>query len=387
MVISQFHPMIGGAERQAQLLAKRLIEQGLKVQMVTGWWKFGTPRRDKIDGIDVFRNFSFWGMFGIKGIRTLGGVTYMGTLALYLLLHRRDYDIIHVHQALYPAFVSVLVGGQILHKAVIVKTASSGMTSDIRQMKRFPSGSLQLTYLLKKMDCLVAVSKVSGKEFIDIGYPESRIFYIPNGVTVPFEEKARYGRVTRVVTTTRLSKEKGVDVLLKAWASVAKEDNTLQLQVLGDGPLKSDLKKLSHSLGVDGSVEFRGRVGRAEEYLKGADLFVLPSRTEGMSNALLEAMSYGVPCIATRVGGNDELLRGSGRVISKEGYLVADHGLLINPDDVQSLSEAILSLVRDQDLREEIGRKARIHVTQNFSVDAVAEKYVSLYQQMLGGRS
>ena len=79
MVISQFQPIIGGAERQAQLLAKRLIEKGVTVNLVTGWWKFGTSRKEMIDGIRIFRNFCFWGMFGIKShrmIRMLGGITY-----------------------------------------------------------------------------------------------------------------------------------------------------------------------------------------------------------------------------------------------------------------------------------------------------------------------
>jgi len=122
MVISQFYPIIGGAERQAQLLAKTLIKEGIRVQVVTGWWNLKTRRREIIDGIRVFRNFSFWGMFGIKGLRLLGALTYMISLAIYLLLHRIEYDIIHVHQVLYPAFMSVFVGKGLLKKHVLAKT-------------------------------------------------------------------------------------------------------------------------------------------------------------------------------------------------------------------------------------------------------------------------
>ena len=71
MVISQFHPIIGGAEKQAQLLAKKLVEKGVHVNIVTGWWKFGTPRKEMIDGIKVFRNFCGWGIFGIKNSRMI----------------------------------------------------------------------------------------------------------------------------------------------------------------------------------------------------------------------------------------------------------------------------------------------------------------------------
>jgi glycosyltransferase involved in cell wall biosynthesis len=383
MVISQFHPMIGGAEKQAQLLARKLVELGIQVRIVTGRWKFGTLRRDRIDGIDVFRNFCCWGMFGVKGIRPLGAFIYMVTLSAYLLIHRREYDIIHVHQALYPAFVSVWVGNGILGKPVIVKTASSGMTSDIRQLKRFPLGRLQLGYLLKKMNCLVAVSKVSGREFIDVGYPESRILYIPNGVAVPAQERRDYGQVRYVLTTSRLSREKGVDVLLKAWAKVLQREQNLKLLILGDGPLASELFELSQSLGSASSVKFNGFVHTVPEHLRASDLFVLPSRTEGMSNALLEAMGYGIPCVATFVGGNDEVVKPNVSEISTGKYVIGENGLLVNSDDVEALSEAILYLVRNGAARERLGKRGRLFVQKYYSIESIADRYIQLYREFL----
>jgi glycosyltransferase involved in cell wall biosynthesis len=173
MVISQFYPVIGGAEKQAQLLARTLLQKGIEVKILTGWWNRKTPRKEIIDGVMVIRNFCGWGMFGLKRNRTIRmvhGLIYMVSLAAYLILHRREYDIIHVHQALYPAFVSVLVGKQVLGKSVIVKTASSGMTSDIKQLERYPLGKIQVRFLIKKMGCLVANSKVGGDEFKELGF-------------------------------------------------------------------------------------------------------------------------------------------------------------------------------------------------------------------------
>jgi glycosyltransferase involved in cell wall biosynthesis len=384
MVISQFHPIIGGAERQAQLLAQILIQKGVQVQLVTGWWKCGTPRREIINGIQIFRNFSFWGMFGIGGLRPLGALTYMITLGIYLLLHKGDYDIIHVHQALHPAFVSVLVAKQFLGKPVIVKTASSGMTSDINQLKRVPLGSFQLRYLLKNMECLIAVSKAGGKEFNDIGFPESQIEHIPNGVVLPCDGKTNHGYVKRVITTARLSKEKGIDILLRAWTHVVRQEKGIKLIIVGDGSLAEALKKLCCSLGLAESVEFTGMVQNVTEYLRNADLFVLPSRTEGLSNALLEAMSYGLPCIATKVGGNIELIGEDDRKNIMPGkFIIARNGLLVNPDDVEGLSEAMLYLIRDGVEREEMGNKGRLYVEKNYSIDLIADKYIALYRRML----
>jgi glycosyltransferase involved in cell wall biosynthesis len=389
MVISQFHPLIGGAEKQAQLLSKKLIEKGLTVNLVTGWRKFGTPRKEMIDGIRIFRNFCFWGVFGVKNhrmIRMFGGLIYMMSLAAYLILHGREYDIIHVHQFLYPAFVSVLMGKKVLKKPVLVKSASSGVTSDIRRLRHLPLGRFQLNFLLKELDNLVAISKATGKDFKKIGYSESRILYIPNGVEVPVIGKNIYPQVTRVITITRLSQEKGVDVLLKAWAEVVREEKSLKLLIVGNGSLESGLKTLSRSLGIVESVDFVGAVQDVSHYLIGSDLFILSSRSEGMSNALLEAMSYAIPCIATNVGGNTEALGGEEREIPKGAYVIAKNGLLINPDDVKGLAEAVLFFIRNQNEREEMGKRGRIHVKENYSIDLIVNQYIALYQRILGRR-
>ena len=390
MVISQFYPIIGGAERQAQLLAKKLIERGIEVKVVTGWWNLKTPRKEIIDGIQVFRNFSFWGMFGIKGLRVLGALSYMVSLGIYLLVHRRKYDIIHVHQVLYPAFVSVLIGKGTLRKPVLLKNSCTGLTSDIIQLRRFPTGGLQLKYLIKEMDSLVAVSQEGINEFKTIGCPEARIVYIPNGVAIPTQGKAKYGqvlRVLRVLTVARLDRQKGIDILLRAWADIISERQTRKLIIIGNGPLKRELQILSRSLGVFDSVEFTGEVKNVEVYLRDADLFILPSRAEGMPNALLEAMSYGIPCIATNVGGNVELIGMQDKTISNGEYSIGENGLLVNPDDAKGVSEAILYFIRNREAREKMGRKGRKFIEENFPMDLVADRYIALYMRMLNGRS
>jgi glycosyltransferase involved in cell wall biosynthesis len=386
MVISQFHPIIGGAEKQAQLLAQRLIEKGVQVQVVTGWWKLATPRKEIIDGVQIFRNFSFWGMFGIKGLRSLGALTYMITLGIYLLCHKREYDIIHVHQALHPAFISVLFGKKVLRKPVLVKNACSGLAGDIKQLRSYPFGSLQLKYLVKEMECLVAVNLEGRDEFKAIGFPESRIVYIPNGVKVPLEGKDNYNQVVRFLTMARLDKQKGIDILLKSWTKVVKIENNLKLTILGSGPQELELKKLSESLRVADSVEFRGAVHDVEKYLRDADLFVLPSRAEGLSNSLLEAMSRGIPCIATKVGGNTELLGAESKDIPTGQYIIARNGLLVNPDDVGGLTEAMIFLIRNSKVREERGKGGRIYIQENYSIDLIADRYIALYKRMLSER-
>jgi glycosyltransferase involved in cell wall biosynthesis len=192
----------------------------------------------------------------------------------------------------------------------------------------------------------------------------------------------------RVITTSRLSKEKGIDILLRAWARVMRKEKGLKLIILGDGFLERELKSLSESLGVMESVAFMGMIQNVMEYVKNADLFVLPSRTEGLSNALLEAMSCGLPCIATNVGGNIELIaEDDQKKIMPGEFYIAKKGLLVNPEDVEGISEAMLYLIRNGMKREELGNQARLSIQQNYSIDLIADNYIELYERMMGRKS
>jgi glycosyltransferase involved in cell wall biosynthesis len=384
VVISQFNPIIGGAERQAELLARALMKRGVNICIATGWWKFGTPHRETIDGINVIRNFSCWRMFGIKGLRTVGALTHMVTLGIYLFRQRHTYDIIHVHQALYPAFVSLLIGKGILKKPVLIKTASSGITSDIILLRQFPLGKLQLSYLLKKMNCLITVSEAGGEDYQAIGFPQSKILNIPNGVRIPATGKTNYDSLLNVLAISRLSREKGIDILIQAWAIVLRQAPNLKLFILGDGVHESALRTLSSSLGLDRFVFFAGGQASIEKYLTEADLFVLPSRTEGLSNALLEAMSFGIPCVATQVGEASQVLAGRNSIeILPGGCWVGGYGILVNPEDVLGLSKGILYLIDNPKERERVGRRARVRIQEKYSIDSVAETYIGLYRSLL----
>ena len=391
MVISQFYPIVGGAERQAQLLAKHLVAKGVEVRIVTGWWKYGTPSEEIIEGVGVHRNFTFWGLDLAKKVailRYLAGITYAFTLAGYLLTRGKRFDLIHIHQALYPAFISALLGRIVLKKPIVVKTASSGLTSDIRQIKRVPFGSLQLKYLVKHMGVLVSVSRMGAEDFMKIGFPESKIAYIPNGVTFPDLVKEERDEVRQVITVSRLSYEKGIDVLLEAWGKVIRSrsgfQSTLKLVILGTGPLENKLKELCESTGIDHTVEFGGLVRNVDEYLEKADLFVLPSRAEGLPNALLEAMSYGLPCIATQVGGTPEVIRTEGRGnVGRGQFAIGCNGILVNPDDSEGLSEAILYLVNRKEQRKTLARQGRELIREKYSIDSVGDEYIALYRRLL----
>lgn len=386
MVISQFHPIIGGAEKQAELLAKKLVERGVSVNLITGWWKFGTRRKETIDGVNVFRNFCAWGTFAINNrvIRMFGGIIYAISLGAYLLLHKQEYDVIHVHQVLYPAFVSALVGKGILKKPVLAKNGCTGLTSDINCIRRFPFGGLQLKYLIKHLDYLIAVNEEGVSEFRAVGFPETKIQHIPNGVSLSTPERTKSNDFIYVISIVRLDVQKGIDVLLKAWAKVAAQERTARLLILGEGPLESELKNLAKSLEIMDSVKFVGLIKNPQDYLRKSDIFVLPSRAEGMSNALLEAMCIGLSCVATNISGNSELISENPKQpVLKGGFVVERKGILVNSDDAIGLGQAILYFIRNKTAAEEMGARARKFILENYSIDLVAERYIALYQSIL----
>jgi glycosyltransferase involved in cell wall biosynthesis len=377
MIVRQFFPWIGGTERQAQKLAAKLIELGIEVKVVTGWWRWDTPRHEIIDGIPVFRNFTCWSMFGLKGLRKFGGYLYLLSLFWYLWKNRATYDVIHIHKLSYPAFPAVLTG-RLLSKKTMIKIANSGQNSDIRQMEanHLLPGQKQMLPVSLGSDRLVAVNKGIIVELGEAGVSLQRIELIPNGVELTLPAAQRDYKLDGTVTVIfvgRLVLQKGLDILLPAFQQVVSSQPHLQwrLWLLGDGVMRAELETLAQQLGVAEQVKFWGPVNGVSDYLAQADIFVLPSRAEGMSNALLEAMGHGLPCIATRIDGNLDLIQ--------HGL----NGLLVTPDDTLELAEALINLVGNEALRQKVGKSAYQTIETEYSVDRVAQRYISLYETLL----
>ncbi len=378
MVVRLFHPWVGGAEKQAAKLAKKLLEKGIEVRVVTGWWFRGTRQRDVVDGVSVFRNHTLWHGFDIKGLRKLSGFIYILTLWWYLWRKRSEYDLIHIHSLSYHTFAAV-VAGKCLKRGSITKLANSGVASDILKMRQ--NKHLPLTRFMMpaafRCDRLVATNPTIARELSAAGVPKERIVRLTNGVENDIQShKADYAieSPTRLLFVGRLHEQKGVDVLLEAFQHLVKRfpDKDLRLDLLGDGPLRKDLESLAVELGIAQQVDFVGQCDTVSRYLRSADIFVLPSRAEGISNALLEAMACGLPVVASRIPGNVDV--------------VCDrrNGLLFAANQAESLFEAVSELLTDAQLRAQLGTEARRTVEAEFSLDSVSDRYIALYRELLG---
>lgn len=170
----------------------------------------------------------------------------------------------------------------------------------------------------------------------------------------------------------RLSHEKGQDVLLHAFALVAAGHPELRITLAGDGPDRTLLAALARSLGIEHRVHFLGHRSSVGTVYAASDVVVLPSRSEGMPNVLLEAMSLGVPVIATRVGGVGE--------VAIDGQTA----WLVPPEDPAALASAIDQALRDPEERAVRADRARAWVENFHSPARRAERFMALYASVLG---
>lgn len=381
MVVRLFYPWIGGTERQAHKLARALRDRGVDVQLVTGWWFRGTPQQEEIDGIPVYRNLTLWEFFGIKGLRKLGGYLYIASLIFYLWRRRSEYELIHVHGLNYHTFAAVLAGRWSGRK-VLSKLANSGRASDIHKMR----GDKQLAgarfMLPTALQChrFVALNKTVVAELTAAGVPAQRIVELVNGVEIaemPIKPTYALHDPVRLLFVGRLHEQKGLDVLLRALPQLiharcqASETRPIRLCLLGDGPQRTALQELAAQLGIAEHVDFAGESDRVSEHLQEADVFVLPSRAEGLSNALLEAMACGLPVIASAIPGNVDVVQHG------------ENGLLCTAEDPASLADALGALLADAPLRARLGAAARATVEHCYSLDYVAGRYLQLYRELI----
>lgn len=212
---------------------------------------------------------------------------------------------------------------------------------------------------------------------------KDKIIYIPNGVDTEIFKPSREIREKLRqemnlegfvwITVGRLEEQKDYPTLLQAFSCLINEHRLKStLLICGKGPLYQRLILLAKELNIDNFVRFLGVRTDIPFLLNAADAFVLSSKWEGMSNAVLEAAASGLPIVATNVSGNDEIV------------LNHNTGILVSPGEPKLLAEAMLKLqLLSDEKRMEMGLLARQHVLKNFSLEHVCEMWETLYFELL----
>ena len=199
-----------------------------------------------------------------------------------------------------------------------------------------------------------------------------KIWVIPNALSseslAAFEVISRHipdsSQKIKLVTTANLISYKGHKFLIQALERLCNEGLPLELNLIGEGPERESLEQASSNL----PVNFLGHIGDVQKILRMMDIFVLPSLTEGMSNAVMEAMLMGLPCIVTNVGGNLEL--------------IGDAGIIVPPADSSALAIAIKELALDSKKRYELGIESKARAIDLFNPEVLAQRHLELFGEI-----
>lgn len=280
-------------------------------------------------------------------------------------------DILHCHQYT-PYSYGILAS--LLTRSKVIFTEHGRFYPDSSSWKR----KIINPFLSMLTNQITSISEATKQALIDYeSLPSKKIKVIYNGIADLSNKKYEILTIRNELglvddnfvlgTISRLDPIKNHKMMLSAFKEISSQISKSRLLIVGDGPLKEELRQECEDLGITDKVIFTGFKIEPQKYLKIMDIFLLPSLSEGTSMTLLEAMSFSKPCIVTNVGGNPEI------VINNET------GIVIPNNDEQLLVENALSLIEDKDKQILFGKKGRERYCESFSVEKMMLEFEQLY--------
>ena len=370
MVGADFPPNCHGPGNYIYYLSRELVKRGHTVTVITrGIWN-KSYIHEKIDGISIYRvrfipvypfHVRLHGIFLRKVFKSLAS----------------NFDILHLHSPLIPNIRTTLPIVLTEHGTVKSDIDNSELI-DIHSMviKLFSREFISLDVkAIRNSDTVIAVSNSCAKDLRDIYKINSRIVTVNNGTDTNFfiPKERNDMEEPYILYTGRLDSRKGLVDLIESAKYVCQEHSEIKFILTGKGPNKKYLEQRINELGLKKNFYFAGFVARPKllQYYQNATVYVLPSYYEGLPTTLLEAMSCGIPTIATDVKGSSEVIADG------------ETGLLVPPRDPKRLAKAILKLLNDKSLRLRIGLNARKYVVDNYDWEIITGKIEKIYESLI----
>jgi len=299
---------------------------------------------------------------------------------IFRLLRKNKVDIIQPF--LTPATFFTLLPAVLNGTRVKIVTERGSMRRIISKGYSF---YLRIEDMLTRFADMVIPNSKSGKDYlITRGIKASHITVVYNGINIQrlIPNSADIKRIRDTLGLTGNTKVVGIsasltalkdhDTFLRAAQIVSGTIPKVKYFILGDGPLRQELETLARELGIESRVLFLGNQTEVSPYLSLLDVVCLSSnQPEGCSNAILEAMALGKPVVATRVGGNVELV--------EDGKT----GLLVPIQDPKALADAILSLLNNPEQAREMGKQGKDRVAKDFSLERMVRDYEAIYEEAM----
>ena len=364
-VYKDYYPVLGGMENHIGLLARGAAARGLEPTVLVT----SPTRRTEITEMD-----------GVKVIKAGRLATLASTPvspSLFSWVRRLEADITHLHFP-YP-------WGELAHLLFGRgrKTVITYHSDIIRQRNLLKLYRPFLRRVLTKADRIIATSPNYVRSSPYLSEVAEKCTPIPLGIDLQRFQRVRgedVGMLRRkyeaplLLFVGLLRYYKGLEYLLQAMANV-----NATLVIVGTGPLEEELQTMARKLGLGGRVFFTGAVGEEllPAYYQACDLFVLPAshRSEAFGVVQVEAMACGKPVVSTELGTGTSYVN-----------LDGETGFVVPPRDPEALAQAISRLLGDDQLRLEMGARARERATQEFSHEIMIDRVVNLYQSLLRGR-
>lgn len=355
-VVWSLHP--GGAERVMANLANRWTARGHEVTIVT----FRDPSTDfyeldegvaRVCATDLSRVPTF-GIGKLERLRQPGGLrAAIKRLAPDVVVSAINITNVQAIWAARRSKVPVIVAEHIQPSEEVI----GGFWQAMR------------TRTYKRADAVVMLTE-QGAAWARGFVPDERVHVIPNFIDLPPAAPAHRGGTKRLLTVGRMRRQKGLDLLLEAFAASQARQQGWTLRIIGDGPEREAVMEAHRRLGLGDAVEFPGRTKAIWEEYAEADVYVMSSRFEGFPMVLLEAMAIGMPVISY------DCPTGPAELISDGA-----NGLLLPPEDVPALTRAIDRMAADEGLRHRLGYVAR-GVRTRYAPDRVLARWDELFSQV-----
>ncbi len=368
----EYPPIGGGAGNAARHLAQALVRRGHSVRVVTAHLR-GLPRRQDDNGVQV------WRIPALRRRADRSGAVEQAAFVLAALP-----AVVRQIYTWQPRGILAFFGAPsgivtwLLHPWLRVPYVVALRGGDVPGFRPYDFARYHrlLAPLLRRVwrQAAAVVANSQGLRTLAQRFaPEVPIAVIPNGVD-PQRFRPPSHRAwlpPRLLFVGRLVYQKGLDVLLQALAALPREQDW-HLTLVGDGPYRATLEQQATTLGLRARLTFVGwqPPERIPTFYAAANLFVFPSRDEGMPNAVLEAMAAGLPVVATAIAGNEELL-------------TPQTGRLVPPGDADALRATLHTLLPEAEVRQTLGAAARQRVLAHYTWDAVAEQYEALLERIV----
>lgn len=359
--------VVGGAEMQTWRLAQQWTALGHQVE-VAG---HRIPREMRqgivLHHLPIFRHSG----------RAVRGASYFLSLTYFLVRRKSQFDVIYCRflgeAALSVAFLKQV---SLVDLPLVAVPAAGGNEdkADVALLRSLPGTDRLISLLNRECDCINFIAPGVETSLRSAGIHPRRAACIPNGVPrSQYRAKGPGNQVNRLLFVGRLVYQKGLDLLFPVLQRLQRAGVDFHLTLIGDGPLRRELERLARHLELSQRLTFLGSQPQdvvAQEMAK-AHLFILPSRYEGLSNAALEALSCGLPCLLSRCGGLDS-------------FLTDKTGWVFDPAKPEEMEAALMSALQMKPEQWRVMSKAsQALVQEHFAMESIARSYSELFESLL----